>query len=694
MSALPRRTRSTSPLDHSALAVTITDLVAEYELRHAFRNGGPDPIEAVYSFPVPLDSAFMGMEATLAGEHLAAQILPRKQATRDYDDALAQGDSAVLLERLEPGLLCVNLGNLKPGEDGEITLRFAAPLRCAGGAARFSLPLVHRPRYGRGKLDELTEPDHDFAVEHPLQAVIRVRGLLGHAPVSCATHAARFSTNEDGQELRLNQAMLDRDLVLVFELPADFAGRARLVRDGDAAIGMLTFNVPAGASRPQPCDLCLVMDGSGSMEGDAVAQSRAAISAVADQLGDEDRIQVLRFGSMTLPLFRRPLQASVRVRAALAELSGTIDADLGGTDIGTALEHAIDALAALPAQPGRSRAIVLVTDGAVQPHAVEAARTNARKAGIRIFVVAVGSSAGADVLAPLATGTAGVLERAVPAEPIDEAVTRQLQRAREAGPAAIAIDWSHRKARPLPIDPAYAGDAVTAIAMLPGNRSFEVEVRVDGESVIRNLRLADVEDAPALRAIAGHAAWWHAPVKASGKLALHYGLVTDETAAVLVKVRADGQKVEGLPVVVPVAHMVPEGMVTSAPMSLLNCCDVDYDALDVPNRVHEKAREFLSDDDADHRFQPVDPAVLDALARALIHLLLDEATTDVTLESLLLRVDAAWRVQAAAYLATACPRGIDRQSAATLLDNLLEEVPGIVLSDDQEARFAALANHL
>ncbi|MFO1507847.1 MAG: vWA domain-containing protein [Lysobacterales bacterium] len=294
------------------------------------------------------------------------------------------------------------------------------------------------------------------------------------------------------------------------------------------------------------------------MEGDAVAQSRAAISAVADQLGDEDRIQVLRFGSMTLPLFRRPLQASVRVRAALAELSGTIDADLGGTDIGTALEHAIDALAALPAQPGRSRAIVLVTDGAVQPHAIEAAWTNARKAGIRIFVVAVGSSAGADVLAPLATGTAGVLERAVPAEPIDEAVTRQLQRAREAGPAAIAIDWSHRKARPLPIDPAYAGDAVTATRMLPGNRSFEVEVRVDGESVIRNLRLADVEDAPALRAIAGQAAWWHA-LPRPGKLALQYGLVTDETAAVLVKVRADGQKVEGPPVVVPVAHMVPGG---------------------------------------------------------------------------------------------------------------------------------------
>ncbi len=62
------RSRSTTPLARSALQVTITDLVAEYELRHVFHNDMIDSIEAVYSFPVPLDSAFMGMEATLAGE--------------------------------------------------------------------------------------------------------------------------------------------------------------------------------------------------------------------------------------------------------------------------------------------------------------------------------------------------------------------------------------------------------------------------------------------------------------------------------------------------------------------------------------------------------------------------------------------------------------------------------------------------
>ena len=198
------RSRPATPLARSALQVTITDLVAEYELRHVFRNDTADAIEAVYSFPVPLDSAFMGMEAALASEQLVAQVLPRQQASRNYDDAIAEGDSAVLLERLEPGMLCVNLGNLKSGEDGEIVLRFAAPLHTADGAARFSLPLVHRPRYGRSTLDELDEPRHDFAAEHPLEASIRIQGLLARSPVNFATHGARFSTEADAQCLRLD----------------------------------------------------------------------------------------------------------------------------------------------------------------------------------------------------------------------------------------------------------------------------------------------------------------------------------------------------------------------------------------------------------------------------------------------------------------------------------------------------------
>lgn len=690
------RNRPTAPLARSALHVTITDLVAEYELRHVFRNNTADSIEAVYSFPVPLDSAFMGMEATLAGEQLVAQVLPRQQASRNYDDAIAEGDSAVLLERLEPGMLCVNLGNLKAGEEGEIVLRFAAALPTADGTARFSLPLVHRPRYGRSMLDEFDEPRHDFAAEHPLEASIRIMGLLARSPVNCATHGARFSTDGDGQCLRLNQAMLDRDLVLVFDLPADFSAQGRLVADGEGAIGMLTFTTPERLRVAGPCDLCLVLDGSGSMSGDAIAQSRDALRAVAEALQDDDCIQVMRFGSRIVPLFRRPLKASERVREAMVSLVDTVNSDLGGTEMGDALDRSIDALSAMGQASGRTQAIILVTDGAVQPHEIEDAQARAVDAGIRIFIVAVGSSAGVDVLGPLAASTRAVLERAVPAEPIDEAVMRQLRRAREAGPLQVRIDWGSQEALPLPLDAVYPGDAVTAIAMLPAGRTFEPSVRLASDAEVLEFRLDGSEEAPALRALAGHKAWLHAKGDERAQLALRYGLITDGTSAVLVKVRAEGDKAEGLPKVVPVAHMVPEGMVVSCAMrplasarAALSMSDVSFDAceyLDIPAFLRkekveaEPERERLSPERVTR--------VRQALRVALDELLFADIPSEFSIRSLLDLIDPELHDDVHQYLEESSIDLWNEDDACRLLEELAEAGIGAELTDDQEARLA------
>lgn len=702
------RSRPATPLARSALQVTITDLVAEYELRHVFRNDTADAIEAVYSFPVPLDSAFMGMEAALASEQLVAQVLPRQQASRNYDDAIAEGDSAVLLERLEPGMLCVNLGNLKSGEDGEIVLRFAAPLHTADGAARFSLPLVHRPRYGRSTLDELDEPRHDFAAEHPLEASIRIQGLLARSPVNCATHGARFSTEGDAQCLRLNQAMLDRDLVLVFDLPVDFSAQGRLVADGDGVIGMLTFTTSERLRVAGPSDLCLVLDGSGSMSGDAIAQSRDALRAVAEALQDDDRIQILRFGSRIVPFFRRPLKASVRVREAMVSLVDTVNSDLGGTEMGDALDRSIDALSAVGQASGRTQAIILVTDGAVQPDEIEDAQARAIEAGIRIFIVAVGSSAGADVLGPLAASTRAVLERAVPAEPIDEAVMRQLRRAREAEPLQVCIDWGSQEARPLPLDVTYPGDAVAAMAMLPAGRTFKPRVRLKSDVDEFGFHLDDVEEAPALRALAGHRAWLYAKNEEHAQLALRYGLITDETSAVLVKVRAEGDKAEGLPKVVPVAHMVPEGMVASSvvrprgrmSVACMSMARPPISGIDAHSLSDEGGSEYL-DIPAFLRKQKLVPEpererlspervtrVRQALRVALDELLFADIPSEFSIWSLMDRIDPQLHDDVHQYLEESSIDLWNEDDTCRLLEELAEAGIGAELTDDQEARLA------
>ena len=555
-----------SPLANSVLKVGITDLLAEYELRHTFQNQGDHAIEAVYSFPVPLDAAFCGMSAVLGKETFTAQILPAQQADHDYDSAIAQGDTAVSLEQIEPGMLCVSLGNLNPGEQGEIVLRFCAALNAADGVARFVLPLVHRPRYGKSLLAEWQQPEANFAVEHPLQAEIRIQGLLADCAVQSSCSCVRFAKEQAVTVLHIDQAMLDRDLVLSFQLGSGLKPVAHLLEDEQNSLGVVTFALPeklgdkADASR----NICLLLDCSGSMSGDAILQSRQALLAVADALHEQDHIQVIRFGSEPHHLLKRLMPAGPAVKNSLKELTSIVEANLGGTEMAVALNKALDAFS-LGNDGLNQNAIILVTDGAVSPQELVPATLRARQMGVRVFVVAVGSSAGVDALAPLADQTYGVLERAVPAEPIDEGVMRQLRRVRGA-PVDIQINWGAGDAQPVPVGVSYLGDTVTAVARYAGHapRRVAVSARLPQSDALLDFQidLDPLKPAPAMRTWAGQKIYAYATADQE-QLALRYGLITPYTKAVLVKVLAEHSKAGTLPKLVTVPHMMPAGMVVA-----------------------------------------------------------------------------------------------------------------------------------
>lgn len=711
MSSIEIASRNT-PLAHSHLQVMIEDLLAQYELRHEFRNEGSKAIEAIYTFPVPLDAAFLGMEAVIGDQRRVAQVMPAKQASRQYDDAIAEGDSAVLLEQVEPGMLCVNLGNLKPGERGEIILRFVSALGVSDRRARFSLPLVHRPRYGRSELEEWIEPQSDFAMEHPLTAQIRIRGLLAGCPVQSVSQGACFKVEDGETQLDVSSSMLDRDFVLAFDLPSGGMSSARWIADRDDSLGLVTF-VPKVQDAPdRPLDLCVVLDCSGSMSGDAIKQSRQALLAVAAALDERDRIQVIRFGSKSERLFRRPLRASVRVRDSLVAMGPVVQANLGGTEIGGALSLATEGLKG--GWSGDSApVIILVTDGAVQPRHVLAAQQRAVALGIRVFVVAVGSSAGVDALAPLADATRGTLERAVPAEPVDEVVMRHFRRARKGNPLALEVDWGQGdEGLPLPV--AYPGDVVTAICPIVGQQSRSVKIRLPGPDAEQFLELEELKQDPEWRAWAGKQRYDHADATVKEDLALRYGLITRETSATLVLERADGKKADGLPMVVSIKQMVPEGTVASTvsharsyarPAPSVPACSmppprpmamgmasllIDEDDYAPRRRAYERTAEEragldMDDDQRNHIEALIFVVLLDILRK--------EDARVWSMSCFMQCIPEADRLLVKRYLGWRECSLESRRVALLLMDALLESGVSPRLDDEQEAALAELVLH-
>ncbi|XP_043351505.1 von Willebrand factor A domain-containing protein 5A isoform X4 [Dermochelys coriacea] len=138
------------PLHSGSVTVLIRGFVADVGCELLYRNDEPVPVEAMFVFPMDAEASIYAFQARLGGVCIEAQLREKKQAQELYGDALAGGQSSFLLQQEGAGgdVFSCSLGNLPPGEEAALTLRYVCELPLEpDGAARYMLPAVLRPRY-------------------------------------------------------------------------------------------------------------------------------------------------------------------------------------------------------------------------------------------------------------------------------------------------------------------------------------------------------------------------------------------------------------------------------------------------------------------------------------------------------------------------------------------------------------------
>jgi Ca-activated chloride channel family protein len=134
-------------LTYVSVSAVLHDLLAEVTMCQSYRNEEQVNIEAVYTFPLPLDAVLLDLQVEIGGRVLKGVVVEKKAAEEKYEDAIAAGDAAVMLEQLEPGLYTMNVGNILPNEDATIKFRYSILYRWVDERLRLFIPMhpIRRP---------------------------------------------------------------------------------------------------------------------------------------------------------------------------------------------------------------------------------------------------------------------------------------------------------------------------------------------------------------------------------------------------------------------------------------------------------------------------------------------------------------------------------------------------------------------
>ena len=369
---------------------TVHGLLLEMRVEQAYVNPGSTNIEAVYTFPLPVDAVLLELEFELGARRLQGKVVASGDAEEGYETALENGHSAVLLERAADGVYTVNIGNLLGKEKAVVRIRYARLLSFQGGQVRITIPNVIAPRYGDPSAARLRMhqiPVHDLGSRYPFSVAIRLAGPVARGRISSPSHSLAVRHAGEHVEISLAQpdsASLDRDFVLLCD---SLQGRsiATAGRDGDGLVALASFcPAPVAERKHRPLHLKILVDCSGSMNGDSIKGARKALHEILKQLNPSDRFSYSRFGSKVTHYSDTLMAAGAR---AINEAGGWIAetaADMGNTEIRQALISTV-----MLGQAGEAD-ILLITDGHVWD--TDSLVASALKAGQRIFAVGVGAA--------------------------------------------------------------------------------------------------------------------------------------------------------------------------------------------------------------------------------------------------------------------------------------------------------------
>ncbi len=468
--------------------VTIQDQVATTRVDQVFRNDNGFVVEGTYLFPLPAGAAVTQFTLWIDGEPVEGKVLTREQARQTYEDIVRSLRDPALLEYVDRGAVQASIFPIDPGAERRIQLEYTQVLQAEDGLVHYRYPL-NTEKFSTEPLEEVT-----LRVEvegrDPIQAVYSPSHLVD---IVRDGERAFHATYEAADVLP------DRDFELYYSLGEDRVGVQVLsYRDAgqdEDGFFLLLASPAFGAELDSavPKDVVLVIDRSGSMDGEKIEQAKQAAIYVLHHLNPEDRFNLLAFSS-DLNRYAANLRRADEAAEAVAWVEGL--SARGSTDINRAL---LEAAAQLEAE--RPALVLFLTDGLptegeIDREAILDNMARSAPASLRLFSFGVGYDVDAVLLDTLSEAHHGATTYVLPDQDIEESVSAFYSKV--STPVLTDLDLKLGDARAYDLVPEslpdlFAGGQLIVLGRYrdPGETAIELSGRVGGRP--EGFRYAGIE---------------------------------------------------------------------------------------------------------------------------------------------------------------------------------------------------------
>lgn len=373
------------------------------------------PANDEFRFLIPDEAFISGFLLIIDGKEYVANVLRKKEAQEKFEEAASQGKSAGLLESKNKNMFSYSL-SFEPGQSIIVRLKYEQAVKKSLGNFEYVLFLRNV----------------DSVVVNDLSVNLNITSLNGITTLETPGFVGanvKYSSTTSGRVTYNANMLPDKDLTVVYTANnPPINGDMLFYNLGGQGYMMHVFspNETDLGTTALSKDIIFVVDKSGSMTGDKIAQVKNVFTKIISDLPPDDYFNVIFFDTTTQTFSNTLMEANTKNKTDAINFVNGLDAK-GGTNINQAL---LDSLGMLDNSSKHVPIIVFLTDGEptegiTSPYVIRKNIQKANIAQVSIFTIAFGiqNKANFDFLKALSLENYGKAQRFFLEGNVEEEIT-------------------------------------------------------------------------------------------------------------------------------------------------------------------------------------------------------------------------------------------------------------------------------
>lgn len=397
------------------VSVVIKDQIATTHVDQVFYNPNDYTIEGTYIFPLPMDAVISHFILWIDGKAVEGQVMDAGQARQMYEDIVRKMQDPALLEYTGRGAVQARVYPIPPKGERRIELEYQQVIPSESGLFHYNYPL-NTEKFSAAPLNSVSVTV-DLQTDQPIRAVYSPSHPIDTQRVNEQHVIASYEAENVRPATDFSLYYSVGDTAALHLLSYRDASNTS---DPDGFFMLLLAPKVGGETEVVSKDVLLILDRSGSMEGEKFRQAQQALIYILDRLHSSDRFFLLAFSSNT-EAYSRSLEPAAKVEDAkrwVNQLSAS-----GSTDIDRALQESASIVDSV-----RPTYLIFLTDGLPTKGVIDSGQILANlkqemPGNVRLFPFGVGYDVDTYLLDSMAQDQHGLSTYIKPEDPLDQALS-------------------------------------------------------------------------------------------------------------------------------------------------------------------------------------------------------------------------------------------------------------------------------